>query len=309
MRRAELASAALASPRYWPTWLLIGLVWIIAHLPLRAALAIGGLIGDGLRKGVGRRARVAETNLRLCFPELSTEKRDRLLRESFRSFGIGVVETGMGWWLPERRIRGLIAEVEGLDHVRQALASGRGVILLTAHFTTTELGVRMLNSLVPIHPMYRVHENPVVSRAMVQSLDRHLKGSIERDDVRAMLRFLKKGEAVWYAPDQDYRRRNRVFVPFFGIDAASNPATGRFAAMTGALVIPYLPQRLPGGRGYRLTLLPPLDGFPGGDEIADTTRVNRVIEDMVRRCPEQYLWTHRRFRARPDGQPGVYDPE
>lgn len=307
MKRTELSTSALLSPRHWPTWLLVGLVWILAHLPMRSAQAAGGFIGERVRGLAPHRARVAATNLRLCYPDLDEGARERLLRESLRSFGIGIIETAMAWWLSEDRIRALIAEVDGLDHLQQALASGRGVILLTAHFTTSELGARMLNTLTPIHPMYRVHENPVVSRVMLRSFDRHLKSSIERDDVRAMLRCLKHGEAVWYAPDQDYRRDNRVFVPFFGIDAASNPATGRFAAMTGALVIPYFPQRLPAG-GYRLTLLPPLEGFPSGDETADAARINRVIEDMVRRCPEQYLWTHRRFRARPEGQPGVYDP-
>lgn len=309
MKRADLNTSALWSPRYWPTWLLIGFAWSIAHLPAKVALAFGGFVGNRLRSRARHRQRYVETNLRLCFPELSSAERERLMHESFRSLGIGVIETGMAWWLPERRIRKLIADVEGLEHLEEALRSGRGVILLTAHFTTAELGARMLNSLVPIHPMYRVHENPVLSRVMLSSFDRHLKSSIERDDVRAMLRCLKDGEAVWYAPDQDFRRGNRVFVPFFGIDAASNPATGRFAAMTKALVIPYFPQRLPGGRGYRLTLLPPLEDFPGGDEAGDTARLNRIIEDMVRRCPEQYLWTHRRFRTRPDGQPGFYDPQ
>jgi Kdo2-lipid IVA lauroyltransferase/acyltransferase len=308
VKRAQLTTAALLSPRYWPTWLLVGLAWLIVRLPLRAALAIGGFLGDQLRKRVSHRRRVAEVNLRLCFPELSAEERERLLRESFRSFGIGIIETGMAWWLPERRIGRLTAGVDGLEYLKNALESGRGVILLTAHFTMSELGARMLNSLVPIHPMYRVHENPVLSRVMLRSFDRHLKSSIERDDVRAMLRCLRNGEAVWYAPDQDYRRNNRVFVPFFGVDAASNPATGRFADMSNALVIPYFPQRLPGSQGYRLTLLPPLEDFPGGDDVEDTARVIRVIEEMVRRRPEQYLWTHRRFRARPDGQPGFYDP-
>ncbi len=307
MKRPQPSFAPLLSPRYWMTWLLIGLVRTLAWLPYRHALAAGRLIGDQFRKRHTRRRRIAEVNLELCFPELSAAARERLLCESFRSFGIGVIETAISWWQPERRVRRLIAEVEGIEHLRAALASGRGVILLTAHFTTSELGARLLNDLVPVNAMYRVHENPVIDRAMRRSIDRYLKGAVQRDDVRTMLRCLKHGEAVWYAPDQDYRRRNRVFVPFFGVPAASNPATARFADMCNALVIPYFPQRLPGDRGYRLTVLPPLEDFPGGDELEDTARVIRVVEDMVRRCPEQYLWTHRRFRVRPDGQPGFYD--
>lgn len=307
MNRPPAPIASLLSPAYWPTWLLVALIWLLAHLPYRRALAAGSLIGDQIRKRGSRRRRIAAINLELCFPERTPDERERLLRESFRAFGIGIIETGISWWLPERRVNPLIAEVEGIEHLRDALAGGRGVIVLTAHFTTTEIGVRLLNTLVPIKAMYRVHENPVIDRAMQRGIERHLKGAIQRDDVRAMLRCLKQGEAVWYAPDQDYRRRNRVFVPFFGIPAAANPATARFADMCDALVIPYFPQRLPDGRGYRLTVMPPLEGFPSGDEAADTERVVRVIEEMVRRCPEQYLWTHRRFRARPDGEAGFYD--
>lgn len=301
-------TAALLAPRHWGSWLLVGLAWLLAHLPYRVAIAAGFRIGDLIRRRTARREHITAVNLRLCYPALSASEREQLNRDSFRSLGAGVIETAMSWWLPDRRIRRLIAEVDGLEHLQRAQADGRGVILLTVHFTTAELGVRMLNLLAPpVHPMYRVHENPVLRHVMLRSFDRYLESSIARDDVRAMLRCLKAGEAVWYAPDQDYRRRNRVFVPFFGVQAGANPATGRFADMGNALVIPYFPQRLPGNRGYRLTLLPPLENFPGDDEMEDTARIYRIIEDIVRRQPDQYLWSHRRFRSRPEGEPDYYE--
>lgn len=306
MNDPKALTIGMLSPHYWPTWLLLGIAWLIVRLPYRWLLALGAWFGDRFRRRSARRRRITDVNLRLSFPDLSDDQRERMTRDVFRSLGIGLLETGMSWWLPKRRIRKLIAEVEGLQYLQQALAGGRGVILLTAHFVHAELGARMLNLLVPIHPMYRVHENPVVRRGLVRALDRYFESSIPRDDVRTMIRCLRNGEAVWYAPDQNYGRKGRVFAPFFGVDAASNPATGRFAAMGNAVVIPYFPQRLPGARGYRLTLLPPLDGFPGDDEVKDTARVNRIIEDEVRRAPEQYLWAHRRFKTRPDGQPGLY---
>ncbi|MCC6302066.1 MAG: LpxL/LpxP family Kdo(2)-lipid IV(A) lauroyl/palmitoleoyl acyltransferase [Gammaproteobacteria bacterium] len=297
----------LLSPRHWPTWLLLGLGWLTVRLPYPVVLAAGGLLGALFRRLSARRRRVADVNLRLCFPALDAQARARLLRDHFRALGIGVLETAMAWWLPEARLRPLIAGVEGLAYLRDTLDGGRGVILLSSHFTATELGVRLLNLLAPINPMYRRHENAVVDDVMHRSFGAYFETVLPRDDVRGMLRCLRQGRAVWYAPDQNYGRRGHVFAPFFGVPAATNPATGRFAQMGNAVVIPYYIRRLPGARGYYLTLLPPLDGFPGGDEVADAARVNAVVEAGVRPAPEQYLWVHRRFRTRPPGEPGVYD--
>jgi len=302
-------SPRLLLPRFWPSWLLLGLAWLIVQLPYRAVLAVGGLMGGMFRRVSARRRRVAETNLRLCYPGMAPEERVRLLRGHFRALGIGLLETAMAWWLPDARLRRLIAEVEGLPHLQEALAAGRGVILLSSHFTTTELGVRLLNLLAPINPMYRRHENAAVDDIMHRCFGAYFETVLPRDDVRGMLRCLRQGRAVWYAPDQNYGRRGRVFAPFFGIPAATNPATGRFAQMGRAVVIPYFARRLPGALGYRLTLLPPLADFPGGDEVVDTARVNAIVEAGVRAVPEQYLWVHRRFKTRPPGEPRLYgDP-
>jgi KDO2-lipid IV(A) lauroyltransferase len=297
----------LLLPRYWPAWMLLGAGWIIVRLPYRAALAVGAALGGLSLRVSARRRRIADINLSLCYPDLTPAQRARLLRDHFHALGIGLLETAMAWWLPDARLRRLIAEVDGLHHLREAQAGGRGVILLSCHFTTTEMGTRLLNLLAPINPMYRRHENAAVDHVMHRSGGPHYESVIPRDDVRAMLRCLRSGRAVWYAPDQNYGRRGHVFAPFFGIPAATNPATGRFAQIGDAVVIPYFARRLPHGRGYRLTLLPALDGFPGSDEAADTARINAVIEAEVRQSPEQYLWVHRRFKTRPPGEPDLYD--
>lgn len=285
---------------------LVGLVKAAVRLPYRQALAVGGLLGRAIMRLAPRRVRIARINLALCFPELSAAEREDLLRRHFRALGIGVLETGMAWCLPDERLRGLIAETAGLHHLQQARAAGKGVILLSAHLTATELGVRLLNLLTPIHPMYREHENPAVRAVMHASFKPHFQAVIPRDDVRGMLRSLRGGHAVWYAPDQNYSRANRVFVPFFGVPAATNAATGRFARMGDALVIPYFAHRLSGARGYRLELMPPLDDFPGASDEIDTARINDIIEAQVRRAPEQYLWVHRRFKTRPKGERDLY---
>jgi KDO2-lipid IV(A) lauroyltransferase len=297
----------LLLPRYWPAWMLLGAGWLIVRLPYRAVLAVGAVLG-GLSLCVSaRRRRIADINLRLCYPGLAPAQRVRLLRDHFHALGIGMLETAMAWWLPDERVRRLIAEVDGLPYLQEALAGGRGAILLNGHFTTIEMGTRLLNLLVPINPMYRRHENAAVDHVMHRGGGSRYPSVIPRDDVRAMLRCLRSGRAVWYAPDQNYGRRGRVFAPFFGIPAATNPATGRFAQIAAAVVIPFFAYRLPRGRGYRLVLQPPLAGFPGGDEVADAARVNAVVEEEVRQAPEQYLWVHRRFKTRPPGEPDLYD--
>ena len=262
--------------------------------------AIGG---TPARCAVPRIAPISRVNLALC-PELSSAEREDLLRRH-SAHSDGVLETGMARCLPDHRSP-VSSWVHGLEHLQSARAEGRGVILLSAHVTGTELGVRLLNLLTPVHPMYREHENPVLRALMHGSFKPHFERVIPRDAVRTMLKSLREGHAVWYAPDQNYRGVNHVFVPFFGIAAATNAATSRFARMGNALVIPYFPQRLPDGRGYRLTLMPPLADFPGDSEEADCMRINTIIEDEVRQAPEQYLWVHRRFKTRPSGEPDLY---
>ena len=125
------------------------------------------------------------------------------------------------------------------------------------------------------------------------------------DDIRQTVRLLRQGEVVWYAPDQDYGTAHAVFVPFFGIPAATITATSRIAKMGKAAVIPCAHYRLPGGR-YEIEFGAPLDGFPSGDEEADTARINQTIEHYVRKHPEQYLWVHKRFKHQPPGQAKLY---
>jgi KDO2-lipid IV(A) lauroyltransferase len=299
-------SRKLLLPHYWPAWLLVALLWLIVQLPFRWIERLGSMLGSIFMRASARRRHIAETNLWLCFPELSSHERRRLLRRHFRSLGVAVFEKGMAWWWPSQKLARLIGEVRGLSHLEEARAAGKGVILLSAHFTTAEVGVRLLNVCLPIVPMYREHEHPIIRVMMHRRYKPHFPAVIPRDDVRAMIRCLRQGEAVWYAPDQNYGRRGHVFAPFFGIAAATNPATGRFARMGEAVVIPYFALRLPDSRGYRLTLLPPLEDFPSADETRDAARVNAIIEAEVRAAPDQYLWVHRRFKTRPPGEKGVY---
>ncbi len=292
------------APRFWPGWLGLGLLWLAAQLPRRPRLWAGALFGRLLWWLLPRRRRIATVNLNLCFPALSEAERRRLLRHHFASLGMMLVELAMSWWLSDARLRGL-AGIEGIEHFDRALEQGRGVILLSAHLTTMEIGGRLLLLERDFHPMYRESKNPLFETVMHRGRARHADKAIRRGDIRGMLKSLKQNVGVWYAPDQDYGMDKSSFAPFFGVPAATITATSRLAAMSGAPVVPFFQQRLDDGR-YRLYFLPALEGFPGEDPVADAARINALIEKQIRQMPEQYLWVHRRFKNRPEGEPGVY---
>ncbi|HET7308321.1 MAG TPA: LpxL/LpxP family Kdo(2)-lipid IV(A) lauroyl/palmitoleoyl acyltransferase [Gammaproteobacteria bacterium] len=291
-------SATFLKPRYWPLWLALGLIRLAVLLPYRVQRPLGFALGRLIRRVAGRRRRITAINLERCFPELAAAQRRDLERRHFESLGLGLIELGMCWWASEKRLRRLV-RVEGLEHLETARAGGHGVILLTAHFTTLEIGGAMLTLFVRLHAMYRPHRNPLLDAVIRGGRERRAERAIRRDDVRGMLKSLKAGTPIWYAPDQGYRGENGVTVPFFGVPAPTNPATGRIARISGAPVVPFFVERLDGAQGYLIRLLPPLEGFPIGDDAADAARVNAVLEDGIRRRPAQYLWSHDRFKIVP----------
>lgn len=296
---------ALLHPRYWPTWLALGALRVFEPLPFAVLVWLGRGIGTVLSRLPLPFVAVARRNLELCLPHLAPTERQRILREHFRSVGIGLFETALSWWSPDERIRRL-TRLEGLEHLEAAQALGRGVILLSAHFTTLEVGARAVCSRVRANIMYRPTSNPVLERFLMRNRGRHAKRAIKRDDVRTLVMALKANEPVWYAPDQAYRKKGAQMVPFFGVPAATNTATSRLARMTGAAVLPYFPERLPGSAGYRMVIYPALDNFPSDDPIADAKRFNELIEAHVRKVPGQYLWLHRRFKGLSADYPDYY---
>lgn len=298
----------LYAPRYWPTWLGIGLLRLLEPLPYRWLVAMGALLGRAIGLMPSSFKRVARRNIELCLPELDSSARARLLREHFANLGITLFETAVTWYSDNARIRSL-ARIEGLEHLEAALGRGKGAILLSAHFTTLEMGARILNTYVPLNIVYRPTKNALLSEFLKENRGRHARRAIARDDIRAMIRALKDNEPVWYAPDQSYRKKGAEMVPFFGIEAATNTATSRLAAMTGAAVLPYLPERLPNARGYRVVIGPPLEDFPGESARADAQRFNALIEAHVRRLPAQYLWIHKRFKGLTADYPRYYAGE
>ncbi len=289
---------ALFNPHYWPVWLLLGFVRLAIYLPYGMQLRLGRGLGWLLRLLARRRWRITLVNLERCFPELDQAGRERLARRHFDSLGMAFIEIGMCWWASAERLKRL-AHIEGVENLHAARARGHGVILLSAHFTTLEIGGRLLGLCTDFHLMYRPNQNALIEEVMRRSRERHFDRAIPRNDVRLMLRSLKEGKPVWYAPDQGYRGKNSEMVPFFGIPAPTNTATSRLARTSGAPVVPFFVERLPGTQGYALVLEPALEGFPTDDPAADALRINKLLEERIRRVPEQYLWSHDRFKVVP----------
>lgn len=290
-------------PRHWPAWAGVLSLRAMAQLPWRWQLRLGPLLGR-LLMGVARgRRRVARRNLELCFPGLDGEARDALLRRHFEALGCGAFEFARAWFGAEAPWRqGL--EIEGLEHLRALQAEGRGVLLVSGHFTTLEACGRLLTNQIALAGMYREHDSPVLERAVLAGRLRYASRMFTRDELRAAIRHLKSGGALWYAPDQDMLGKDTVFAPFFGLPAATITATHQLARLSGAAVVPFFHRRE--GAHYRMRIGPPLADFPSADVEADTARVNAAIETMVREAPEQYLWLHKRFKRRPPELPPLY---
>jgi KDO2-lipid IV(A) lauroyltransferase len=294
----------LAAPRYWLTWLGVGVMWLVARLPLPLQFALGSAIGAVGYRFARSRRHIARTNIGLCFPELGERARDDLVRQVFTSTGIGAVETAIAWFGDIARYRDRVT-FDGLDALAAAQQHGRGVVLIGAHFATLDLAGALLSQAVELDVIYRYNKNPVIEWAMRHGRERRFKGVIERSDSRMVLTRLKEGHTVWYAADQDYGRKVSVFAPFFGVSAATITATARFARFNASPTVFISHFRDVRTRTWSLHLRA-IDAFPSGDDATDARRINAVIESEVRRHPDQYLWLHRRFKTRPDGEPRPY---
>ncbi len=295
----------LLGPRYWPPWLGLGLLRLIQLLPHPLLLGVGRMIGRLVRRLPLHYTQVARCNLALCLPQLTYAQRERVLDEHFEALGMGLCESAMTWWGSDADFARL-SRVTGLEHLRRALDQGRGAILLTAHFTTLEIGARVLNTHIPLNAMHKRPKNALLAHFFEHHRGRHALRIFSRDNIRGMVRALRDNECVWYAPDQSYRRKGAEMIHFFGIAAATNVFTTRLAQMTGAAVLFIGHERLPGNAGYRVTINPAPPGYPSGSAISDAEQFHRFVEAEVRRNPAQYWWIHRRFKGLSQDYPNYY---
>ncbi|MEN8170414.1 MAG: LpxL/LpxP family Kdo(2)-lipid IV(A) lauroyl/palmitoleoyl acyltransferase [Pseudomonadota bacterium] len=293
------------APRHWPTWLALGLMRLISLLPWSVQVSLGSALGGLLYHLISSRRRVADINLSHCFPDMDAAQREQLVRDTFRASAISVFEGGMSWWGNDHRLKPLY-QIEGLKHLETARAQGRGVILLGGHYTTLEISGRFLAYHVEgLQPIYKPARNPLFEAVLAHSRKHLFDDLLNSKDMRTILRNLKKGKVVWYAPDQDFGRERSVFAPFFGVATATLNTTARMARLSKAPLVPYTSERLVDG-SFMIRLQPALENFPCGDDLKDASRTNHIIEEQIRKVPAQYLWIHKRFKTRPEGEPGFY---
>jgi KDO2-lipid IV(A) lauroyltransferase len=307
-KRKRKRPANLYHPLYWPSWIGVGAMRLLAYLPRRVQLQIGRWAGRALRAMHAKRRKTVATNLALCFPDLSSQERSALALRCFESLGVALCETAMAWWLPDPRLR-CECRIQGLDHIRDALGKGCGVLLCSAHLHTAELAGRFMAFEQPVTIVFRPQNDRVIEAVAHRRRASYYAAMIHYRDMRGIVRALKRNEVVWYAPDIDAGTKRSMFAPFFGLAAASLTATARLARITGAPVVPCFYFRRSDGAGYEIHVDPALENFPTEDMMADTARINGLIETAVRRYPEQYLWQHRRFKTRPAGEAPLYGAE
>jgi len=294
----------LLSPRYWPTWLLLGLLWLSLKLPQRLQYRLYRLLGSLLYRLLPGRRHVARTNLKLCFPEMDEREREQRVKTVFHNNAIGILETAMAWWADDESIRAR-TRVVGLEHLDAALERGKGVILLGAHFTVLDMGSAMMPSRYDFECFYRPHNNALFDYWVTRGRMRYASGLLPAADMRAIVRSLRSGKLVWFAPDQDQGPTHSIYAPFFGVPAATVTSTARLARMTGAAVVPIAFHRNDDD-SYELEFRAALDDFPVGDDMSDASRINAELEQSILKRPDQYMWVHRRFKTHPKGKNYLY---
>jgi KDO2-lipid IV(A) lauroyltransferase len=295
------------TPRHWPGWLAAGFLWLLGQVPQGLGLALSRPLGWLMARLMKGRRRVARRNIERCFPEMDESRCEALIDGCFRSLGRMPFETAWCWSASSKRMRRM-ARSEGLSAALGAYEERRGVLLITAHVTCLEIGGRLAALDLPrAGGVYRPLRSPVLEWYQNRSRGKYAEVLISKRDMRSAIRYLKGGGMLWYAPDQDFGPKQSLFVPFFGIPTATLTATARLVELTGCRVVPMFPRFDEATGQYVVQFHPPLENFPTGDSVADLTRVNAMLEEQVRKAPEQYWWIHRRFKTRPEGEPPFYD--
>jgi len=298
--------ASFLHPRYWLTWFGLGILYLLVQLPYPVLYRLGNWLGRTSMRFLKRRVSITRRNLELCFPHLDKVQIEQLIVSNFESLGMGLLETGMAWFWSDARVKRWF-DVSGLHNLKKAQQDNKGVLVIGVHFMSLELGGRAMGLCQPMMAMYRPHNNKAMEFVQTWGRMRSNKAMLDRKDLRGMVHALKKGEAVWFAPDQDYGPRGSVFAPLFAVDqAATTSGTYMLARLAKPALVTVVLIRKEKAKGYDLVIQPALKDYPIDDEMAAAAYMNRVVEKEIMRAPDQYLWLHRRFKTRPEGAPSLY---
>lgn len=297
----------LFHPKFWFLWLAVGLIRLTQCLPLAKQMKIGAIIGRLAKKLISRRVNIAKRNLALCFPDMSEAEQKQLLERNVEEVGKAIFDTINAWWWSDEKVQRHMT-IKGQDYVEQTINDGHGVILFAVHCLPLEMGARIFGQFHPGVGVYRPHNNLVMEYLQVKGRLRSNKALVPKRDLRQMVRCLRNPDVIWYTADQDFGRSSATFIPFFAMpDAATITGATTLARLGKAKVLPFSVVRNADDKGYTIEILPPLDDFPSKDEVADTKRGNRIIEQIINKERSQYMWLHRRFKTRPNQDtPSVY---
>ncbi len=285
------------------TQVLVGFLWLLHWLPLSVLRWLGRGLGR-LLYALGRsRRKVALTNLRLCFPEKSEAEREALARAHFVAFAQAVLDRTLGWWASRERLERII-RIHGVEHLTDP--EGRPVVMLSPHFVGLDAGGTVISMHVTGCSVFSNQKNPVLNKLLYDGRMRFNEAILlsRQDGMRKIVRAMKDGHPFYYLPDMDFGPKESIFVPFFGVQAATIPALSRLVRLTNARVVPVICRQVPDG--YEIEVMPPWENFPGESVEADTEFMNKFIESQVLRMPEQYFWLHKRFKTRPPGEQRFY---
>lgn len=291
--------------RYWPIRLIFALLRFSVVLPLPVLYFLGDCVGFGMRIVLRKRVKIAKRNLELCFPDKSSEDIRKILKSNFSSMGRAIFETGMAWYWSDERIRKhMIVSDETVANIK-AWAS-QGQVVLTCHMLDLEMHARLYGMIHPGVGVYKPNSNPVVEYEQTKGRTRANKYMVSHKNLKGIIKALRDGNPIWYAADQDYRTKSRVFVPFFAVpDCPTVTAPSVLGRLKNVVSIPSYAIRMPGGK-YKLVVEPKLENFPTGDEVKDAKIFNEFIERAILEAPDQYMWVHRRFATRPSPDMPTY---
>lgn len=291
-------------------YLIAGLLRMVSYLPLGAAQFIGKWLGLLAWKLGGRPKKITDINLDICLPELTEEQRRDLSRDSLAHTGMTALEIPLMWEWPVDKCLGLIKETEGLELVDEALATGKGLILLAPHLGNWELAGLFFSSRYKMAALYSPPHIKEFEDYMIRVRGR-LGSELVRGDRKGLMRLmgiLKEGGVAGILPDQSPRGKTNAYAPFFGMDVMTMTLVGKLVQKTGANVLVTYAERLPNGEGFKILVTRAEPGIGADDTVAGATALNQSVEKVVRMAPEQYQWEYKRMRHRPPGNPNPYKP-
>lgn len=292
-------------PQNWLNLIFVIFFTLIARLPLSIQIKLGRGLGKIMYYFASRRKKIAKINLKLCFPEKTQAEHKALLKENFALNGLALIEA-IACWHSNLDSRLKNTTILGQKNLEKALKAKKGVILLSYHLTSLEVGGSLIGHHYPVFAMYKTNKSEFLENMICSGRLRHVKGLIKQTNMRGIVKTLKQNGIVWYASDQNHGSKAPLFVPFFGIQATALNSTSKLTKMTGATVLPFTQKRSADGKSIELTIHPALENIPSRNDFDDALKINQFLENYLTKYPADYMWLHQRFRTRPKGEKSFY---